>query len=358
VVPAVIAALSALLAFGSCDGGRRVAPAPGREGGARTSDAAPSGDPGAPRPQVPAPADSSPPRPLVLGDVVVAHTLAWDARVPPPGDADLAEKVGEALVDAGALVRSARAPATSVDAGAAGPAGAGAAGAGAAESQARVEASVGLAVDGPPGRERGFTIAVRLGLRFREPAADLDLGGRTRNMVVQVAGEKRLGAAERARLPALVLATLPRTLAAAAAALAARERVRLGSPAEVIAALDHADADVRSEALRAVARRRLTEAIPRLIELLGHADVDVRDGALGALVEVRAEAAVKPLVEGVEFSDVEMMRRIIDAVGQIGGDEARAYLEFVASGHAEPTLRALAQAALERLERRSDAGPR
>jgi hypothetical protein len=51
------------------------------------------------------------------------------------------------------------------------------------------------------------------------------------------------------------------------------------------------------------------------------------------------------------------MAKILDAVGQIGGDEARAYLDFVSSGHEVPEVRALARAALERLERRQPGTP-
>ena len=46
------------------------------------------------------------------------------------------------------------------------------------------------------------------------------------------------------------------------------------------------------------------------------------------------------------------MRRVIDAIGAIGGEEARAYLELVASGHDVAGIRKLAADALERLERR------
>jgi hypothetical protein len=47
------------------------------------------------------------------------------------------------------------------------------------------------------------------------------------------------------------------------------------------------------------------------------------------------------------------MRRIVDAIGLIGGDDARAYLEMVASGHEVPAVRELAEGALARLNRRS-----
>ena len=52
---------------------------------------------------------------------------------------------------------------------------------------------------------------------------------------------------------------------------------------------------------------------------------------------------VRPLAQ---FRDLDMMRRIIDAVGAIGGDDARAYLELIASGHEVPAVRDLAAGAL------------
>jgi HEAT repeat protein len=96
--------------------------------------------------------------------------------------------------------------------------------------------------------------------------------------------------------------------------------------------------------------------VPRLLELLGSDDELVRDGAIGALVALRDQRAIKPLTELASFSDVDMMRRVIDAVGAIGGEDARSYLELVAAGHEVPAVRELAEGALARLARRAGDG--
>src|SRR5262249_11703785 len=110
-------------------------------------------------------------------------------------------------------------------------------------------------------------------------------------------------------------------------------------------------------AFAAIGERHLTEALPRLLELLKSDDELVRDGAIGALVALRDRRAVRPLIDRASFNDLDLMRRIIDAVGALGGDEARSYLELLATGHDVPIIRELAQKALDRLNRHLDAGP-
>ena len=109
---------------------------------------------------------------------------------------------------------------------------------------------------------------------------------------------------------------------------------------------------MRQTAFHAIAHRRVAAAVPRLLEMLNAEDVLVRDGAIGTLVALREPRAVQPLTEMAQFKDLDMMRRVIDAVGMIGGEDARAYLDLIASGHDVPEVRALAKDALLRLERR------
>jgi hypothetical protein len=51
------------------------------------------------------------------------------------------------------------------------------------------------------------------------------------------------------------------------------------------------------------------------------------------------------------------MRRILDALAALGGDDAQSYLELVSSGHEDPRIRALAAAALERMQRKATRTP-
>jgi hypothetical protein len=137
-----------------------------------------------------------------------------------------------------------------------------------------------------------------------------------------------------------------------------KEKVCRGDEEAVLAALDSEDPSLRAVAFAAVGDHQLRAATPRLLELLGSEDVYARDGAIGALVALREQKAVKALTEMVQFRDLDMLRRVIDAVGTIGGDEARSYLEFIATGHDVPEVRELAKQALDRLQRREGATPR
>jgi len=282
-------------------------------------------EPGASPPAAPAPARAAPR--LVLGEVRIV-SLGWDPRLPRPDDAELRKRLDAALAKASLLP----------------------AGGGVDAVPAKLEFSSGLGFQGDPGKETRVDAAVSLRLRWKEDDA-------TRSMESRVLGQLPVAAADRAHLPEKASAALERALADTAAALALRDGIRRGDEPTVIAALTSEDSDVRAEAFRAVGLRHLHGALPRLTELLRSPDHEIRDAAIGALVELGDRRAVKPLVDLVEFSDLDMMRRIIDAVGMLGGDEARDYLEFVASGHETPAVRELAAAALDRLKRREQKTP-
>ncbi len=263
---------------------------------------------------------------LTLGEVRIAD-LGWDARVPRPDDKEL-----RGLLDAAVAKVSLLAPgAAPVSAEPPVP--------------ARLEFASGLGFQGEAGEETRVDAAVSLRLRWKEDGA-------TRSMESRVLGQLPIAAADRKRLPEQARAALEHALADASAALALRDGIRRGDQATVLAALSSEDTDVRVEAFRAMAERHMVSALPRLVELLHSQNHEIRDAAIGGMVELGDRRAVKPLVDMVEFSDLDMMRRIIDAVGMLGGDEARDYLEFVASGHETPAVRELAVEALDRLKRR------
>jgi hypothetical protein len=152
------------------------------------------------------------------------------------------------------------------------------------------------------------------------------------------------------------LQTLAARLAEDTTALVVKqERLRTGPVAELQRALADPDADVRRQAVRAAAQRRAREAVPALINLLDDSEADLHDMALGALADIADPNAVKPLTSRVKFQDTEELRKILDPVAAMGGEEARAFLEFVASGHEDADIRKLARRALERMERRAQA---
>jgi hypothetical protein len=157
-------------------------------------------------------------------------------------------------------------------------------------------------------------------------------------------------------LPAAAADVVECAIGRAAHDLAQKEDLRHGDLAAVLAALDDPDPSVRQVAFATIGERHQAQALPRLVELLQSRDELQRDGAIGALVALRDPRAVRPLTELAKFRDLDLLRRIIDAVGAIGGEEARAYLDLIASGHEVPIIRELAQKALERLDRKADAG--
>jgi hypothetical protein len=132
----------------------------------------------------------------------------------------------------------------------------------------------------------------------------------------------------------------------------ARVRLSTGDAAQLVTALDGPDEDLREEAIRVAAERKERAAVPSLIKLLKSDDHDARDRAIGALQEIGDPRAVRPLTEVARFRDLSDLPKVLDALAAIGGDEARSYLEFVASGHDSVEIRDLAKQALAHLERR------
>ena len=126
-------------------------------------------------------------------------------------------------------------------------------------------------------------------------------------------------------------------------------RLWSGPLSERLAAISGDDAELRSEAVHAVAERKETEAVPTLVAILKDERAERRDLALGALLEIGDQRAVKPITEMARLGDTEALPRIIDAMVVLGGAEARAYLEFVVSAHDDEQLRSQASAALVRL---------
>lgn len=117
-------------------------------------------------------------------------------------------------------------------------------------------------------------------------------------------------------------------------------------------ALSDPDPAVRKTAVRTVALRQEKASVPQLITLLKDPDGSVSDAAIGALVALGDQRAVHALCELVPMRDASAMAKVVDAIATLGGDEAQAYLEFVATGHENAEVRALAKEALERIQRK------
>jgi len=149
---------------------------------------------------------------------------------------------------------------------------------------------------------------------------------------------------------ALQRAHLERAIDDVIDALAAKTRAEVATGAELAALIAGSDVEVRNEAIAAAGARREPATVPALIALLRSDDGEVRDRALGALIDIRDPRAARPITELARLNNREEMPKIIDALGVIGGEEARSYLRFVVSSHDDEELRHMARAALARLD--------
>jgi hypothetical protein len=131
-----------------------------------------------------------------------------------------------------------------------------------------------------------------------------------------------------------------------------RRRLQEGPPSAVHAALMADGGELRQEAIRAVGERKLREEAPELLKLLSDPDEPTRDAALGALIALGDRRAVTELTRTRSLRDRREMRKIIEAIAMLGGDEADDYLSFVAATHDDDEIRAEAAAARARLQRR------
>jgi HEAT repeat protein len=136
----------------------------------------------------------------------------------------------------------------------------------------------------------------------------------------------------------------------------ARARLATATPSEVHAAIVGDGGALREEAIRVAGQRGLRDEAPVLLELLAADDESVRDAALGALIALRDRRAVAALTKSRSLRDRHEMRKILEAISILGGQEARDYLSFVAESHDDEEIRRLAAEARERLGRREEAG--
>ena len=133
--------------------------------------------------------------------------------------------------------------------------------------------------------------------------------------------------------------------------LAERERVRAGGEAALAEVLADAEAEPSAVrwALDLIAHRRVQSLFDQVTERLDAGSAEVRQRAVTVLAVLGGTRAVDVITARVRFDDTESLGLVIDTVAALGGEDARAYLEFVASGHPEDEIRARASAALARM---------
>jgi hypothetical protein len=244
--------------------------------------------------------------------------------------------------------------------------------AGAARALVRVH--VDVSVDGAEVEDKGVaraTVRLRLDTRPSDVpgALDEDLAGEGEQIypIRSAASAKRGGAAgdkRRGALGASPSAAEKRALFAKLVSrvggdlldgFIARERLRTATAETIHAALRADGGDLQEQAIRIAGERKLGDEVPVLLELLEHPNETVRDAALGALIQIGDRRAVTALTKTRSMRDRREMRKILEAISTLGGDEALDYLSFVAASHDDEEIRALAAAAKGRLERRQGA---
>jgi hypothetical protein len=198
--------------------------------------------------------------------------------------------------------------------------------------------------------------AARAQVRFRVDTRPSGLSGQHWNEDVQAGAETIYPLKPAPDRKAVFAKLASRMLGDLAAGYVARQRIWRGGDKEVSAALAADAGEARAEAIRVVAERRMTGEVPALLKLLSSDEENVRDAALGALVEMRERRAVTEIAKQRSMRDQREMRKILDAIATLGGDEAVEYLSFVADAHEDEEIKAMAKQALERLKRRAGTG--
>lgn len=117
----------------------------------------------------------------------------------------------------------------------------------------------------------------------------------------------------------------------------------------LIKALENPEPDIRVAAVRALGERRARDAIDPLCALLDREENEVGEAAVGSLVMIGDEKAVPCIIRWAGSND-RRLAIIIDPLAMLGGQEARVYLEMVASGHEVQGIKLSAEEGLRRLE--------
>jgi hypothetical protein len=195
--------------------------------------------------------------------------------------------------------------------------------------------------------------AARATVRFRVDTRPSGLAAQHWNEDVQAGGETVYPLKPEPDRKAVFAKLVARMLGDLGGGYLSRQRIWRGSEKDVTAALNVDAGEARVEAIHVAAERHLTSAVPTLLALLSNEDESVRDAALGALVEMRERRAVSEIAKQRSMRDQREMRKILDAIATLGGDEAMEYLSFVADAHEDEEIKQMAKQALERLKRRT-----
>jgi hypothetical protein len=194
--------------------------------------------------------------------------------------------------------------------------------------------------------------AARAAVRLRIDTRPSEVAAPHWNEDVQAGSETQYQVATAPDKQELFNKLVNRTIDDLLAAYLARQKLWAGPPTALRQTLRADAGELQIEAIRVVGERKLTSEADTLLKLLDHPEESVRDAALGALVELKDRRAVGVLAAQRSMRDRREMRKILDAIAVLGGDEAAEYLAFVAEGHDDPEIREIAAAARSRMQRR------
>lgn len=212
----------------------------------------------------------------------------------------------------------------------------------------RVKLAAGLSEPVPEALQSGLGVVLELRHTGEEEGFVID-----ERRVVKIAGDDSLDAIQAGIRDAFDQA-LGKELREAAALI----RLEPLSAAALRGKLDDPDVAVRDAAVRLLVRLHDHAALPLLLPRLESEDLDVLRVVMGQLVELRDPASVNPLIEAASHKGPVFQREVVFAIGAIGGEDAEAYLDLVATGHDDPLIRASATQALSELRAHRDAAPR
>jgi hypothetical protein len=233
----------------------------------------------------------------------------------------------------------------------------------AAVALVRVRCDLGL--EGAEVDEKGVARAmVRLRLDTRPSDAPLaieeDLRGEGEQLYAVTKPVRPAARAGKASAPSVAWSTEKQALFSKLAlrvardlidGFAAREKLHDAPAADIHAAIRGDAGELREEAIRIAGERKLRDEGPTLLGLLDDPSEAVRDAALGALIQLGDRRAVTVLTKSRSLRDRREMRKILEALAALGGQEALDYLSFIAQSHDDEEIRDLAGAAKARLER-------
>ena len=288
-----------------------------------------------------------PPPQLLLGPILIQAAASADRSSPPPDGPAIAARLRSVLLDSGLVVAPKPDPADASTAGSASP----------SDERASSTTAGTLRVVGLVATEivevdrKGLCragVSLKVDTRPSDaPGAleeDLSATGEERFEITAAGGPDRVALAQR---------VAERTAVDLLSGLLARARLLRATPAELHAAIvgDGGAGPVREEAIRLAGQRKLTAEAPALLPLLDDPEESIRDAALGALIALRDQRAVAQLARHRSLRDRREMTKILEAISQIGGEEAEQYLSFVADAHEDADIRQQAREAHDRLLR-------